>query len=50
MREKLEKMINYEMGIDEICDLENILEKICKVDENITVKKLLEIIKKLIDK
>lgn len=50
MKKEIEKMINYELGIDEICDLENILEKICKVDENITVKNLLKIIKKPINK
>lgn len=50
MKKEIEKMINYELGIDEICDLENILEKICKVDENITAKNLLKIIKKPINK
>lgn len=50
MKKEIEKMINYELGIDEICDLENILEKIYKVDENITVKNLLKIIKKPINK
>ena len=50
MKKEIEKMVNYELGIDEICDLENILEKICKVDENITVKNLLKIIKKPINK
>lgn len=47
---KIEEMLNYEIGLDEIYCIENILEKICEIDENITAKKLLEIIKKPLDK
>ena len=49
MYKKIEEMINYEMGIDEAYCLENVLDKICEIDENITAKKLLEILKKPLD-
>lgn len=50
MYKKIELMINYELGIDEAYCLENTLEKICEIDENITAKKILEILKNPIDK
>lgn len=50
MCKKVEEIINYEMGIDEAYCLENALERICEIDENITAKKLLEILKNPLDK
>jgi predicted DNA-binding protein len=49
MSKSVKEIINYEMGIDEAYFLENALERICEIDENITAKKLLEILKKPID-
>ena len=46
----VEKLINYNFGIEELNVIEDALETILDIDENITVKKLLEIIKKPIDK
>lgn len=46
----VEEIINYYFGLEELNDLENCLERIAESDENISVKKLLEIIKKPIDK
>ena len=46
----VENLINYYLGVEEVNSLENTLEKIIEIDENISVKKLLEIIKKPIDK
>ena len=46
----IEKLINYNFGIEELNVIKDALETILDIDENITVKKLLEIIKKPIDK
>ncbi len=46
----VEEVINYRFGIEEVNAIEDALEIILEIDENITVKKLLEIIKKPIDK
>lgn len=46
----IEELINYNFGIEELNVVEDALEMILDIDENITVKKLLEIIKKPIDK
>ena len=46
----IEELINYNFGIEELNMIEDALEMILDIDKNITVKKLLEIIKKLIDK
>ena len=43
-------LIEYYFGVDEVYILENLLERIAEIDENITVKNLLEIINKPIDK
>ena len=45
----VENLINYYLGVDEVYNLENALEKIIEIDENISVKKLLEIIQNPID-
>ena len=45
----VENLINYYFGVDEAYNLENALEKIAEIDENISVKKLLEILKNPID-
>ena len=41
----IENLINYYFGVNEVYNLENALERIAEIDENISVKKLLEIIK-----
>lgn len=46
----IEELINYNFGVEELNVIEDALEMILNIDENITVKKLLEIIKKPIDK
>lgn len=46
----IEELINYNFGIEELNVIEDTLEMILDIDKNITVKKLLEIIKKPIDK
>ena len=46
----IEELINYYFGVEELNVIENALERILNIDENITVKKLLKIIKKPIDK
>ena len=46
----IEELINYNFGIEELNVIEDALERILDIDKNITVKKLLEIIKKPIDK
>ena len=46
----IEELVNYNFGIEELNVIEDALEMILDIDENITVKKLLEIIKKPIDK
>lgn len=46
----IEELINYNFGIEELNVIENALEMIFDIDKNITVKKILEIIKKPIDK
>ena len=46
----IEELINYNFGIEELNVVEDALEMILDIDENITVKKLLEIIKKPLDK
>ena len=46
----IEELINYNFGIEELNVIEDALEMILDIDTNITVKKLLEIIKKPIDK
>ena len=46
----IEELINYNFGIEELNVVEDALEMVLDIDENITVKKLLEIIKKPIDK
>ena len=46
----IEDLINYNFDIEELNVIEDALETILDIDENITVKKLLEIIKKPIDK
>ena len=46
----IEELINYNFGIEELNVVEDALEMILDIDKNITVKKLLEIIKKPIDK
>ena len=46
----IEELINYNFGIEELNVIEDALETILDIDKNITVKKLLEIIKKPIDK
>jgi hypothetical protein len=46
----IEELINYNFGIEELNVIEDALEMILDIDKNITVKKLLEIIKKPIDK
>lgn len=50
MNKRIEEIINYEMGLDEAYCLENALERICEIDENITAKKILEILKNPLDK
>lgn len=42
----IEELINYNFGIEELNVVENAFEMILGIDENITVKELLEIIKK----
>ena len=46
----IEELVNYNFGIEELNVIEDAIEMILDIDENITVKKLLEIIKKPIDK
>lgn len=46
----IEELINYNFDIEELNVIEDALEMILDIDKNITVKKLLEIIKKPIDK
>ena len=46
----IEELSNYNFGIEELNVIEDALEMILDIDKNITVKKLLEIIKKPIDK
>ena len=46
----IEELINYNFGVEELNVIEDALEMILDINENITVKKLLEIIKKPIDK
>ena len=46
----IEELINYNFGIEELNVIEDALKMILDIDKNITVKKLLEIIKKPIDK
>ena len=46
----IEELINYNFGIEELNVIEDALEMILDIDKNITVKKILEIIKKPIDK
>ena len=46
----VEELINYNFDIEELNVIEDALEMIFDIDKNITVKKLLEIIKKPIDK
>ena len=46
----IEELVNYNFGIEELNVIEDALEMILDIDENITVKKLLENIKKPIDK
>jgi hypothetical protein len=46
----IEELVNYNFGVEELNVIEDALEMILDIDENITVKKLLEIIKKPIDK
>ena len=46
----VEELINYNFDIEELNVVEDALEMILDIDKNITVKKLLEIIKKPIDK
>ena len=46
----IEELINYNFGLNELYIFENALVKIAKIDKEITVKELLEIIKKPIDK
>ena len=50
MCKKVEDLINYNCGIEELNVIEDLLEMILDIDKNITVKKLLEIIKKPLDK
>jgi hypothetical protein len=45
----IEELVNYNFGVEELNVIEDALEMILDIDENITVKKLLEIIKKPID-
>ena len=46
----VEDIIYYYFSVNEAYNLENALERIAEIDENISVKKLLEIIQKPIDK
>ena len=46
----IEELVNYNFGIEELNVIEDALEMVLDIDENITVKKLLEIIKNPIDK
>ena len=46
----IEELVNYNFGIEELNVIEDALEMILDIDKNITEKKLLEIIKKPIDK
>ena len=46
----IEELINYNFDIEELNVIEDALEMIFDIDKKITVKKLLEIIKKPIDK
>ena len=46
----VEEIVNYNFGLEELWTIEECLEMIVEIDENISVKKLLEIIKKPIDK
>ena len=46
----IEELINYNFDIEELNVIEDALEMILDIDKNITVKNLLEIIKKPIDK
>ena len=46
----IEELINYNFDIEELNVVEDALETILDIDKNITVKKILEIIKKPIDK
>ena len=46
----VEELINYNFDIEELNVIEDALEMILDIDKNITIKKLLEIIKKPIDK
>lgn len=43
-------LIEYYFGVDDVYILENLLERIVALDENITAKKILEIIENPIDK
>ena len=46
----IKELINYNFCIEELDILENLLEMTLDMDENITAKQILEIIKKPIDK
>ena len=46
----VEELIDYNFDIEELNVIEDALEMILDIDKNITIKKLLEIIKKPIDK
>ena len=43
-------LIEYYFGVDDVYILENLLERIVALDENITAKKILEIIENPLDK
>ena len=46
----VKELIEDCFGVDEVYILENLLERIAEIDENISVKNLLEIINNPIDK
>lgn len=45
MNKRVEEILNYELGIDEVFCIENALERIYEINPKITVKQILEILK-----
>lgn len=45
MNKRVEEILNYELGVDEVFCLENALERIYAINPKITVKQILEILK-----
>lgn len=45
----IKELINYNIGVEELDIVEDILKRVLDIDENITVKSLLEIIEEPIE-